>query len=341
MNKILITTSDDLPTGVILTELRSNHLNRIERLSEVSIINNSNSDVTVTDFNGIVSNHMSTSIVDETLAHLDLPLFFKGVVIVTRRMMKPTDLVSSMRYYEKINNKVKLTTIAVDAHNALLNISNVNRLREYYIIYSIPTEELLIQKSIFIRGPNILVSVPGMELKSPLVEDKNPSNIFNSPSALTVSAIYYNNHPDTLYINILGDVVRLDSVESIDGEIGVAISISHDSYSDRTLILPNEYESKHIYKSFLEAKNKLNRNQYLDSRKLDLEYLKTESNIMLTSLNDAMTLFKNRMDLTSKISNMIVDREKIMSTKIKAPTEKVDTIKKVVDIVSMIKKVIF
>lgn len=335
-----ILTTDDLETGNILTELYYNQLEMIHRLSETSIVNNSGFTVTTTDCYGVVTNHTSKPVSEFVFDKTRLPLDFKGVVVIERRRMSPNDLISTANYYNKYNNVVRYTTRVERIHKQLLNIANPNKLREYYIIYAIPEEVLRVYKSKYLRSPNIIVSIPNHELRSPLMEDIDLSEVFMDTdlNALGLSMTYYNKEPDTIYINVLNIVIRIDSIiPSDDSDIGLVVHRSHDGIIDTQTIKPIDFNSRFIYKSCREAKRNMYNDDILATRKLDLEFMKTETGILNTVLTEASAMYKNRMDLATKVITAIQERDKVIKIQ-KASNNVLDNIKKIVDILFMIKK---
>lgn len=337
-----ILTTEDLGPGNVLTEMHYNHLEMIHRLSETSIINNSGFTITTTDCYGIVTNHISTPVSEMVFDKTRLPLDFRGVVVIERRKMSPNDLISTCNYYNKYSNIIRYTTRVERIHKQLLNIINPNTLREYYIIYAIPEEVLRLYKSKYLRSPNLIVSLPGHELRSPLMEDIDLSEVFidEDTNALGLSISYYNKEPDTVFLNILDTIIRLDSkIPNDDSEIGVVIHRSHDSIIDTQIIRPDEFSRKYIYKTYREAKYNMAVDDILSTRKLDLEFMKTESSIITNVITEANNMYKNRMDLASKVILAIQERDKVVKLQ-KNSNSMLENIKKIVDIISMIKKIV-
>jgi hypothetical protein len=337
-----ILTTEDVGLGNTLTELYYNHLEMIDRLSEVSIINNSGFTITTTDCYGIVTNHSSKHVSEFVFDKTRLPLDFKGVVVIERKKMSPNDLISTSNYYNKYSNIVRYTTRVERIHTHLLNTINPNRIREYYVVYAIPEEVLRVYKNRFLRSPNLIISIPGYETRSPLMEDVNLDEVFinNNDDALGLSITYYSIESDTVYLNIMGIVIRVDSVSpSDDSDEGLVIHRSHDGIIDTQTINKSEFNTRYIYSSYKEAKYNMYNDDILATRKLDLEFLKTESAIITNTLTDSSTLYKIRMDLASKVITAIQERDKVIKLQ-KPQNTALDNIKKIVDIISMIKKIV-
>lgn len=337
-----ILTTDDMEVGNVLTELHYNQLEMIHRLSETSIINNSGFTITTTDCYGIVTNHTSKPVSEFVFDKTRLPLDFSGVVVIERRKMSPNDLITTSNYYNKYSNVVRYTTRVERIHKHLLNITNPNRLREYYIIYAIPEEVLRVYKSKYLRSPNLIVSIPNYEVRSPLMEDIDLSEVFmdNNADSLGLSIVYYRKEPDTVYLNVLGTVIRLDStLPTDDSEEGIIMHRSHDNIIDTQTIRLSEFNNRYIYSSYREAKFNMYTDDILATRKLDLEFLKTESSIITNTLSESNTLYKLRMDLASKVITSIQERDKALKMQ-KANNSILENIKKIVDIISMIKKIV-
>lgn len=337
-----ILTTEDVGLGNTLTELYYNHLEMIDRLSEVSIVNNSGFTITTTDCYGIVTNHSSKHVSEFVFDKTRLPLDFKGVVLIERKKMSPNDLISTSNYYNKYNNVVRYTTRVERIHKHLLNTTNPNRIREYYVIYAIPEEVLRVYKTRYIRSPNLIVSIPGYETRSPLMEDIDLSEVFmdGDDNALGLSITYYSRESDSVYLNMFGTILRIDSIApSDDSDEGLVIHRSHDGIIDTQTINPNDFNSKFIYKSYREAKFNMYNDDILATRRLDLELLKTESGIITSTLTDSSALYKIRMDLASKVITAIQERDKVVKLQ-KPQNTMLDNIKKIVDIISMIKKIV-
>lgn len=337
-----ILTTDDLEIGNVLTELYYNQLEMVHRLSETSIVNNSGFTVTTTDCYGVVTNHTSKPVSEFVFDKTRLPLDFKGVVVIERRKMSPNDLINTANYYNKYSNVVRYTTRVERIHKQLLNITNPNRLREYYVIYAIPEEVLRVYKSKYLRSPNIIVSLPNHELRSPLMEDVDLTEVFmdSDLNALGLSMTYYNKEPDTIYLNVLNTVIRIDSITpSDDSDLGLVVHRSHDGIIDTQTIKHSDFSSKFIYKSYREAKYNMYNDDILATRKLDLEFMKTETGMITSVMTEASTLYKNRMDLASKVITAIQERDKIVKVQ-KANNSVLENIKKIVDIISMIKRLV-
>ncbi len=337
-----ILTTEDVGPGNTLTELYYNHLEMVDRLSEVSIVNNSGFTITVTDCYGVVTNHSSKPVSEFIFDKTRLPLDFKGVVIIERKKMTPNDLISTTKYYNKYSNVVRYTTRVERIHKHLLNTTNPNRLREYYVVYAIPEEVLRVYKSKYLRSPNLIVSLPNYETRSPLMEDIDLSEVFTDTdvNALGLSITYYSKEPNTVYLNILGIIVRIDSVvPSDDTDEGLVIHRSHDGIIDTQTIPISDFNNRYVYSTYREAKYNMYNEEILATRRIDLEFMKTENSMISTVLTDASTLYKLRMDLATKVITAIQERDKVVKLQ-KSQNSVLDNIKKIVDIISMIKKIV-
>lgn len=337
-----ILTTEDVGDGNTLTELYYNHLEMVDRISEVSIINNSGFSITVTDCYGVVTNHSSKSVSDFVFDKTRLPLDFKGVVVIERKKMSPNDLISTSNYYNKYSNIVRYTTRVERIHKHLLNTTNPNRIREYYVIYAIPEEVLRAYKSKYLRSPNLIISIPNYETRSPLMEDIDLSEVFTDIdiNALGISISYYSKEPNTVYLNIVGIIIRIDSVlPSDDTDEGLVIHRSHDGIIDTQTIPIKDFNNRCIYSTYREAKYNMYNDEILATRRLDLEFMKTEGNMINSVLTDASTLYKIRMDLATKVITAIQERDKVVKLQ-KTQNSALDNIKKIVDIISMIKKIV-
>ncbi len=337
-----ILTTEDVGIGNTLTELHYNHLEMIHRLSETSIINNSGFTITTTDCYGIVTNHTSKPVSEFVFDKTRLPLDFKGVVVIERRKMSPNDLTSTCNYYNKYSNIVRYTSRVERIHKHLLNTTNPNRIREYYIIYAIPEEVLRMYKSKYLRSPNLIVSLPEHELRSPLMEDIDLSEVFMDAddNALGLSITYYSKEDDTVYMNVLGTVIRIDSIlPSDDSDEGLVIHRSHEGIINTQTITRDEFTSKFVYTTYKEAKYNMYNDDILATRRLDLEFMKTEGSMITSVLTDTSTLYKIRMDLATKVITAIQERDKVIKLQ-KSQNSVLDNIKKIVDIISMIKKIV-
>lgn len=337
-----ILTTEDVGPGNTLTELHYNHLEMIHRLSETSIINNSGFTITTTDCYGIVTNHTSKPVSEFVFDKTRLPLDFKGVVVIERRKMSPNDLISTCNYYNKYSNVVRYTSRVERIHKHLLNTTNHNRLREYYIIYAIPEEVLRMYKSKYLRSPNLIVSLPEHELRSPLMEDVDLSEVFmdDNTDALGLSITYYSKEDDTVYINVLGTVIRIDSVlPTDDSDEGLMVHRSYDGIINTQIIAKADFNTKFVYSTYREAKYNMYNDDILATRRLDLEFMKTESGMITSMLTDSSTLYKIRMDLATKVITSIQERDKVLKLQ-KAQNTVLENIKKIVDIISMIKKIV-
>ena len=339
---VKIITTDDLEVGTVLNNLYYNQLEVIPKISEVSILNNSGFSVTITDCHGVVTTSYSKPVTEMVLDKMKLPISFTGVVILERRSINPTDLKNTADYYTKYAGTTKYTTRVENIHKTLRNLLTPNRLREYYIVYAMTNECLRTRKSIRLRSPNIIVSIPGQEMETLLMRERGISDLFTgtSESALGVSYTYYSSEAGSVYINTAGTVLRLDAVPvEEDDDEGVLMHRSHDGIIDTQLIRPDEFNSRFIFKTLREAKNNMSDEQLLATRKIDLEYLKTESGFITSVLTEASNVYKLRIDLSSRLLTSITEREKAIRTVSKSSTP-LDDIKKIVDIISMIGKIV-
>lgn len=337
-----ILTTEDVGIGNALTELYYNQLEMVHRLSETSIVNNSGFTITTTDCYGVVTNHTSTPVSDYVFDKTRLPLNFKGVVVIERRKMSPNDLISTSNYYNKYSNIVRYTSRVERIHKHLLNTTNPNKIKEYYIIYAIPEEVLRAYKSKYLRSPNLIVSLPNHELRSPLMEDINLADVFkdNDTNALGLSITYYSIEPHIVYMNVLGSVVRIDSITPADdSDEGLVIHKSHDGIIDTQTISKSDFNTRFVYNTYREAKYNMYNDDILATKRLDLEFMKTEGNIITSILTDSSNVYKIRMDLTNKVITAIQERDKVIKLQ-KTQNTVLDNIKKIVDIISMIKKIV-
>lgn len=337
-----IITTDDLEPGVDLTSLFHNNLEMIHRLSETAILNNSGVVITTTDCYGVVTTHSSKRVMDNALEKLKLSHDFKGIVIIEKRSMSPTDLGYTLEYYNRME-KVHRFQIRVERiQNKLLSVSNRNRLREYYLVYSIPIDYLKMEKCLSVRSAGILVALPGNEGKAILLEDMN-GELEVDTNSYGLNLTYYSREIDTLYVNVLGKIVRLDSTPPIDGvEMGVVLYTIQDGNTEVSTIRPEDYSKHNIYRTVREAKYNMSTDELLATKKVDLEFMKTESGFITSILTDTSNLYKIRMDLSSKVLNSLLERDKYMKLQqMKQQTaEYLDSIKKIIDILSMIKKLL-
>lgn len=336
-----IITTDDLEPGVDLTSLFHNNLEMIHRLGETAILNNSGSVITTTDCYGVVTTHSSKRVMDNALEKLKLSHNFRGIVIVEKRSMNPSDLGNTLEYYNKMEKKYRLQIRVERIQNKLLSVSNRNRLREYYLIYTIPIDYLRLEKSVSIRSAGLVISLPGYEGKAILLEDMNGEVEVDSNS-YGLNITYYSREMDTLYMNILGSVVRLDSTPPIDGvELGIVLYTIQDGNTETVIIKPEDYSKHNIYRTLREAKYNMSTEDLLATKKVDLEFMKTESSFINNILTDTSNLYKIRMDLSSKVLNSMLERDKYMKLQqVKQQSSgPLDHIKKIVDILSMIKKI--
>ncbi len=340
-----IITTDDLEPGVVLTELFYNQLETMPKLIETTILNNTGFSVTSTDCYGVVTTFHSRQVSNNVYDKLKLPLDFKGVVVVDKRIIHPGDLVNTINYYNKFSSLVKFTPRVNRIQNQLINLDNINRLREYYIIYAVPVDLLRVDKCVYLKSPNMLLSIPGCERKAPLLDDDGGMTLGVdnvSINTLGMNIVYYSKEPDSIYVNLLGVVNRVDSIHIDDMEEGVLVTVNNNGLKEEVFIRPEAYQNSNIFKTSKEAKYNLSMEAILSNRKMELEFAKTETAFITNALTEASNIYKNKMDLSSKVLQSLLEKDKQMSLKAMKNKEPnaLDEIKKLLDIVSMIRKII-
>ena len=344
---IEIKDTSDFPSGFILTSLCiPNTLDdEVPKISEMSILNTSSMPVMVTDVNGIVSKHQPIKITASFANMMGISSENEYVYIVERRLVDNNDLISTMNLNKKKLSKGELYNII---HKKITNLSLKSRNKELYIIYEINSKYLELKRSISLKEIGLTLSLPGYE-KLPDGHHYNSieKTIRNADHSKIVSSsivYYHNDSKECVYINILNKIIRIDSVpieSEIEGE-GIMMLSSDVTGMSKIFIDPKDFSKNNIYRSIKEAKESMSREDILARKKLDLEFLKTESTFINTLTNDVSTVYKNKMDLISKKNQIITDIEKVKTTKAKntSLSTVLDNTKKYIDLILMIKKIL-
>lgn len=337
-------TSDFYQDFILTDTYIPNTLERVAKVSEIAILNHTSIPVSLIDANGIVSRHRPINI-DATFANIvGIPHTNKYVYIVERRIIDNDDLVNTIVFNNTRKNKGDLYNII---HAKLPNLKNGKKTNEIYIMYQIDADYLSLKRSIIIKEMGLSVSLVGYEkipdghhycgLEKDM--DVNTDRIFSS------NIVYYHNDPnECVYINLLNKTIRIDSVpieSEIEGE-GVMMLSNNVTGLDKMLIKPKDFKKHNIYQSIKEAKASMSKEEIIVNRKLDMEIMSIESKMIASLSNDMSTIYKSKMDIVNKKNQLLseIDKVKVAKRKETSISNALDTTKKYIDVILMIKKLV-
>ena len=340
-----VKNTTDFPKDFIVTNTYiPNTLERVSKLSEISIINHTNIIVSVTDVNGVISKHHPVKLSDSFINMLGIAKETRYIYLIERRVVDNNDLSNTIRYNSKNKHKGDLYKII---HNSINAIPEGKKTNEIYIIYQIDIEYLLLKRSVSLKEVGLSVSLVGYEdipyghyhnsIENEMEEDCS--------KVLSNKIVYYHNNPkEHVYINILNKTIRIDSmpIESeIEGE-GVMFFYSDVSGVEKMFIKPSSFKKHNIYQSINEANIAMSKEEILANKKLDIELLSAESRLIHAVNSDMNTLYKAKMEIANKKIQLLGEIEKARVVKNKEATisNALDNIKKYIDVIIMIKKLI-
>lgn len=337
-------TSNFVPDFVLTNAYIPNALERVSKISEMSILNHTNINVSVTDVNGITSKHCPVKLNDTFTNMVGITKEDKYVYVVERRVVNNDDINTTIKLNKDKIHKGDLYNII---HRNIINIPSNKKINEVYVMYQIDIEYLKLKRMISIKEIGISVSLPSFEgipyghfhsaLELNTKEDDN--KLFHSDIVY-----YHNDTKECIFLNILNKTIRIDSIpieSEIEGE-GVVMMYNDASGVDKLFIKPKDFKKHNIFQSIKEAKASMGREEILANKKLDLDLMSIESKIIASITDDVIATHKTRLDMISKKNQILVDMDKIKANKEKSLTisSAIDNAKKYIDVLLMIKKLI-
>lgn len=340
-----IKNTTDFPKDFIVTNTYiPNTLERISKISEISIINHTNIMISVTDVNGVISKHHPVKLNDTFINMLGITKDTRYVYLIERRVVGNDDLSNTIRYNSKNKHKGDLYNII---HTSINAIPEGKKTNEIYIIYQIDVEYILLKRKVSLKEVGLSVSLVGYE-EIPYGHYHNSiENEMEDDCSKILSnkiVFYHNNPKEHIYINILNKTIRIDSIpieSELEGE-GVMFFYSNVSGVEKMFIKPSMFKKHSIYQSVNEAETAMNKEEILANKKLDIELMSAESRLIQAINTDMSTLYKAKMDIINKKIQILGDIEKARTIKNKEVTmsNTLDNIKKYIDVINMIKKLI-
>ena len=342
---VTVKNTSDFAIDFILTNTYiANSLERVSKISEISILNHTNVNVSITDVNGIISKHCPVKLNSTFTNMVGIPIDAKYVYIVERRVISNDDLNNTIMLNKSKNHKGNLYNII---HTNIMNLPTDKKIKEIYVIYQVDIEYLKLKRRISLKEIGLSISIPGYE-EIPYGHFHNALEIGDNDIDSKLfhnDIIYYHNDPkECIYINILNKTIRIDSIpieSEIEGE-GIMMVYNDVNGVEKIYVKPKDFRAHNIYKSINEAKASMAKEEILANKKLDLELMNIESKFVTSITNDALTLHKNRLDVISKKNQILLDMEKVKAMKEKSSgmSTFIDNTKKYIDVILMIKKLI-
>lgn len=329
-----------MPNYDIARPYLSNIFSDVKPNTETTIINSTGADVIITDNYGMCSRISNTPLDSNLAVALGVHSGFKGVFIIEKKLVSNTDL-----YHTMVSNMDRPSTVGVRGlalEDYLRDMSNkVSRL---YKIHKIPHLQLNMCRCIELNVLNYTVALPGYEKIHKNLQEENGEVGISRDHKYTISKsiAYYSAESSCVYINILNKIIRIDSQPIEDGLKGSGVKMIFEECEGReTTFIPEEDFPK--YKIFLtrrEAESNMDSKSLLEVKKLDVDYYQAETKL-LCSMNDrAMLSVKGNIDMLTKQIQLNFEKFKIITASQKAGGDNIDKTKKIMDVISMIFKVI-
>lgn len=346
MYSVNLKTSQNYEDGFELTNaLLPNSFKRVDKLVEISIVNTSRREISVTDAYGVTTSHPPVRINDSFYNFLSATPSTNSVYIVERRPMGQDDLITSITLdNERRTSKHKLYNTVM---KGLCNVDSKKQLKDYYLIHSISEDELLEHKSLFIGSHRLNIAIKGYEACDTSLVSKEFRDISNTPinNSLYSTITYYSKDPNAyIYINTLGKATRIDSTITTAPNIAESVSIITDEMNTpiERIIKAKDFAKNGIYRSRAEASNIMSKESIIQERKLDLELQTVETKIMSNVMNEYGVLFKWKSDLLKSrlVSTMELDKVRKLKEKENQRCGYIDGAKKYFDFISMIVKLV-
>lgn len=340
-----VKSNRDYEPGFILTDtFLSFSLGKPYMLNSTIVLNTMGTDITVTDNHGMISTVRPIKLDLDLSSRLDVPIDYRGVIMIERRNFEENDISISNRYSNEMCRDIRVGVRSAITDQYIYKSNHP--IKEMYRINRISARTLEDRCRVYINVNNYVVSKVGYEELHPNVqEEKDFIRMRDTASneSLSKTISYYNDDLTTaIYINVMSRVIKIKAQPISDPIKGVGVNLAYTS-DDRILgawIPEKDFSTSNVFLTLREAEANLNKEQLINNRKIDMELTQIETKIF-TSLNDRVILeTKSRMDLISRSIQIATDKEKYRIQKDKEDGD-LETIKKIVDIVSMIKKLIF
>ena len=332
-------STDNYESGFELTNtMIPNTLRRVSKISEVSIINTAGYDISVVDTYGIITEHTSIKMNKSFSTYLSTHPNSEGVFIIHRRLMNGKDLAKTIDAEERIKRSGESYTII---HNGLHDLSNPDKLKEIYIIYSVESIDLRKNRAVHLKELDLTISIKGYEHKRDTAVVHKGIQTAPMDDTIYSNITYYNPDPNSyIFINILGSVIRLDATIS-DHEY---VLFTHDESNivKERCITVSEFKKNNIFKSNAEAEANMDMDSIIAIRKLDIEKHSIETKLITNIVSDIAAVYKLKVDLIIKKYTVSLDLEKLKLAKEEKDNkcQLVDNTKKYIEVLSMIKKII-
>lgn len=334
----LFKSSENFEVGFELTNTTIPYtLRKVSKISELSIINTTGYDISVVDNFGVITTHSSMKLTKSFADYLSVHQNASAVFFIHRRPMTSEDLVRTIDNEQKIRTTGDSYNIV---HKGLHNVIS-NKLKEFYIIYSIESKEITKNRTISISELNLTVALKGYEAKNLQMIH---TDIETAPVDNRIYNIisYYNTNVDSyVFVNVLGTVIRIDATY---GE-SESVVFTHDEGNivKEKVIKPEEFKIHNIFRNSKEAEENMDNDAILAKRKLDIEMHNVEAKLISNIVADIANVYKLKVDLLMKKYQSIVDLDKVRIAKDEKDNktcQMVDSAKKYIDVLSMIKKII-
>ena len=340
-----VLTTGDVTAGLSLTSGYAHDLEMIDTLSSSSIFNIMGHDMTVVDAHGVVTTHKHRFVSDKLRAELNIALWFTGVVIVERRYVKREDVENTIDYVKRIAETHKISSRATNVHVKLFNTDNIRGLHEYYIIHRMEKERFNTEYSFFIRGLNLVVSIPNREKVSPLMTQENPTDVveYNTSETLVTSIEYYSSTSIPMYVNVLNTIRKIEPIRVDDVEDGIYLVTIANGVKSKERISPSDYKDRGVYSTLLEAQKSMSVKDIIEVRRTDLEVMKLEHSIQDTGMKNAIEIRKNMVEADKIISDILFYRDKRTTNICKISQTGGDvwtSIKKIADVIITLRKLL-
>jgi len=309
----MVLTNQDNGGDVSLTKGYAHDLTLITQIGSSAIYNLSSHDITIVDAYGVLTKHKPRKMGGRLREAMCISSQFRGVVIVEKRYMTNDDLFLTNDYIDRHREDGKMSSRTEKIHSKLLNVDLGVSMEYYYFIHTIQSARLIAEHSFFIRGLNIVVSIPGKEKKSPLIIQEELSSISSSDTdgdSLTHRLEYHSNRGDSIYVNMLNTSYKLDAISETELDEGVYTVVVFNGLSTKELVPESDYARRGIYKSLLESDKAMELNDLLDKRRVDLEYLKLEQSIVETKIKSKIDMKRLEYDTNKILLDTVLYRYK-------------------------------
>lgn len=282
-------------------------MEKCQVLQKTVVLSNSKYETSIVDTSGIISNIKNRIISREILINLELSTCFRGVIIIeTRYLPNEKDYKSSIDYFEKNIKHIKHTKMSLAANDLFIN-SKPSDLKKYYMIYHVEDEDLRLEESLYLRGPNVLLSIAGREKISPMVTQLDLIDLVTLNTETKFNIYYYSKSPDTVYYNMFGKVHKLVSTVSDIHDDGISIVFNENGIISDLVIDKENFSKSYIFNTQIEAKHNLNKELILDNKKLDLDIHKTDTNFIMETIKKDVELKKMKLDMLDKTMKLKIE----------------------------------